>query len=602
MKLPGIKQHLHPLLRSELHIERKYLISTLVFMVLAASLEGLGIGLLVPFLESLTRPENNSFRTGLAWIDHYILDVDGPPLSRLYRTSALLMGAVWLRGAFEFLANASHATLTQNILHRLRSKIIDQIQHVALSFFSLVPGGKILNTITTEMERLRNLFGVAAYLMSLSLLFMVYTLAIIWLSPALFGLALFFSLVLLVSINQIVKMIRNNSPQITEANGRVASIANEIIQGIRTIKAFCAEEIEKIKFVTASLELRKHTLYNNYRVSSIQPLSQALASTGLVVMVIVAVKWLVLPGYLSTSTLLITLFALFRLLPLIKQMNHARSDWAHYRGSLDNVAEMLDPEHKPFIRSGNLQFEGVHEEIRFDNVSFAYEPGVWILKNIKLHIPRGKTTAIVGASGSGKSTLVDLIPRFYEPQRGRILIDGVDIRLFDLKSLRSHIGIVSQDTFLFNDTIRANIAYGMPNATDEEIFEAARKANALEFILEMPEGFHTVLGDRGVKLSGGQRQRIAIARAILRDPDILILDEATSALDSRSEKLVQESLQLLMKNRTVLVIAHRLATVAEADKIVVLEQGRIVEEGSYEELLNMRSYFWQYYNLQFQTV
>ncbi|MFO5439511.1 MAG: ABC transporter ATP-binding protein, partial [Dolichospermum sp.] len=229
---------------------------------------------------------------------------------------------------------------------------------------------------------------------------------------------------------------------------------------------------------------------------------------------------------------------------------------------------------------------------------FDYSPNQRVLHNITLSIKQGEMTALIGSSGAGKTTLADLIPRFHDPSDGYIYVDEVDIRKFEINSLRRQIAVVSQDTFIFNTSVWKNIAYGTPKVTETEIKEAARLANALEFILEMPEGFNTQLGDRGVRLSGGQRQRIAIARALLRNPEILILDEATSALDSVSERLIQESLEKLSAGRTVIAIAHRLSTIAKADKVVVLEQGKIVEQGEYQELLQQRGKFWQYYQIQ----
>ncbi|MEM8779612.1 MAG: ATP-binding cassette domain-containing protein, partial [Cyanobacteria bacterium P01_G01_bin.49] len=237
--------------------------------------------------------------------------------------------------------------------------------------------------------------------------------------------------------------------------------------------------------------------------------------------------------------------------------------------------------------------------IEFISVDFAYTPGEPILHDVKFSIKQGETVALVGASGAGKTTLADLIPRFYDPTRGKVLIDGLDLREFKISSLRDKMAIVSQDTFIFDMTVRENIAYGVENATDADIFEAAKLANALEFIQDLPEKFETTLGDKGTRLSGGQRQRIAIARALLRDPEILILDEATSALDSVTERLIQESLEKLSKGRTVIAIAHRLSTISNADKVVVLDQGQVVEHGSYGDLLERRGSLWKYHNMQY---
>jgi subfamily B ATP-binding cassette protein MsbA len=318
-------------------------------------------------------------------------------------------------------------------------------------------------------------------------------------------------------------------------------------------------------------------------------------------MIVIALTVFVANGILQTSSLLTFLFILFRLVPAVHEINGNRSMLNSFHGSLDNIRELLRTDNKPYLRDGQVEFTGLRRAIAFESVDFGYEPEHPILHNITLTIKRGEMTAIVGASGAGKTTLVDLIPRFDDPTEGRIRLDGVDLREFQINSLRRRMAIVSQDTFIFNASIRDNIAYGVPEATPADITEAARLANALDFILELPEQFDTPLGDRGVRLSGGQRQRIAIARALLHNPEVLILDEATSALDSISERLIQDSIEKLAVGRTVIAIAHRLSTIVRADKVVVLEQGRIVEQGTYQELLAQRGRLWKYHQMQHET-
>jgi subfamily B ATP-binding cassette protein MsbA len=289
-----------------------------------------------------------------------------------------------------------------------------------------------------------------------------------------------------------------------------------------------------------------------------------------------------------------------RLVPIIQDVNGTRAVISSLHGSAENIKELLRTDNKTYFKNGKIEFSGLKRSIEFIDVDFGYDTKNLVLKNITLSIERGKMTALVGASGAGKTTLADLIPRFYDPTQGKVLIDGIDLRQFEINSLRQKLAIVSQDTFIFNTSVRNNIVYGKEGATEQEIQEAARLANALEFIQDMPEGFETQLGDRGVRLSGGQRQRIAIARALLRNPEILILDEATSALDSVSERLIQESIEKLSVGRTVIAIAHRLINIMRADKVVVLEQGEIVEQGTYNELLALRGKLWDYHQIQNQ--
>jgi subfamily B ATP-binding cassette protein MsbA len=298
--------------------------------------------------------------------------------------------------------------------------------------------------------------------------------------------------------------------------------------------------------------------------------------------------------------LLTFLFALFRLLPLVQNLNAMRGSWAFQRGSLETVATFLADTDKPYLPDGSFPLTSFDDTLELQHVWFAYRPPEMVLRDINLTIHRGETVAFVGTTGAGKSTLADVIARLYDPTHGRILLDGRDLRDYKLDYLRQAIAVVSQDTFLFNRSVRYNLAYGLNDVSDERLRWAAQQANALEFIENLEDGFDTQLGDRGTRLSGGQRQRIAIARALLRDPKILILDEATSALDSVTEQLLQEALERLMDDRTVIAIAHRLSTIEHADKVVVLEDGEVVEEGPYGKLLARRGQLWEYHSAQYQ--
>jgi subfamily B ATP-binding cassette protein MsbA len=303
------------------------------------------------------------------------------------------------------------------------------------------------------------------------------------------------------------------------------------------------------------------------------------------------------------SAIMVTyLVLLSRLLPYISQLNSARNQLARVSASIDIVYDLLRRDNKGFMQNGALRFQGLQQGIKFKGVSFTY-PGSedQVLANITLNLPKGTTLALVGSSGAGKSTLADLLPRFFDPTQGSIQIDGEDLRHYDIATIRKAMGVVSQDTFLFNNTVRYNIAYGRLEATDEEIISAAKRANAYGFIMQLPQGLDTMIGDRGIMLSGGQRQRLAIARALLQNPEILVLDEATSALDTVSERLVQQALDELSRDRTTLVIAHRLSTVQNADQIAVMDKGRVAELGTHQDLLIKGGLYSKLCSLQFDT-
>jgi subfamily B ATP-binding cassette protein MsbA len=401
-----------------------------------------------------------------------------------------------------------------------------------------------------------------------------------------------------VGLSNLIARVREASFEVPKANGQLTSIAIEFISGIRTIKASATQDFEAQRFDKANAELMKAETKVAFISELIHPLAEGMASSILIIMVIVAFNFLILAGSFKASSLLTFMFVLFRMMPLVSQVNGSRQILSRFGGSLEDIKELLRTDNKAYTTNGKIPFSGLKRSIDIVSVVFGYDPNELVLQKISLSLEKGKTIALVGASGAGKTTLADLIPRFYDPTEGRLFFDGIPLKDFEINSLRRKMAVVSQDTFIFNNTVRYNIAYGLGNINEKSIIEVAKLANAWEFIQQLPEGLDTILGDRGVRLSGGQRQRLAIARALLRDPEILILDEATSALDSVTERLIQESLEKISKGRTVIAIAHRLSTIAKADKIVVLEQGRIVEQGKYQNLLKQRGKFWKYHQMQ----
>lgn len=579
---------------------KKITILALVFSLLAATFEGFSIGFLLSFLQSLTTPNAEPIRTGFTWFDIWILAANTSAINRLYRISFLILLSTWMRAAFNYLAQVYTEMAQLHLADRLRKQIFEQLQGLPLSYFAKTRSGELINTITTEIERVKQLFSGSAFLMTRVMTAIVYFISMFWLSWQLSITSFFLFTLVGVGLSTLNKRARETSFSTSIANGHFTSIAIEFINGIRTVKAFATQDFERQRFYSASDGVVNTSTKVVLTWALVRPLAESIASTILIGMIIFAFTVFVVNGTLQVASLLTFFFVLFRVVPIVQDINGTRAHLSTLQGAAENIKELVRTDNKTYLANGKLKFNGFKHSIDIVSVDFGYEPQNLVLNNVTLSIENGKTTALVGATGAGKSTLIDLIPRFYDPTEGSVLIDGVDVREFDINSLRRRIAVVSQDTFIFNTSVTNNIAYGTRGAREVEIREAARLANALQFIEEMPEGFNTQLGDRGVRLSGGQRQRIAIARALLRDPEILILDEATSALDSVTERLIQESLEQLSVGRTVIAIAHRLSTIAKADKVVVLEQGRIVEQGKYQELLDCQGKLWEYHKMQYE--
>lgn len=569
-----------------------------LFPLLAAIFEGFGIGFLFGFLQTLISGTGKSFYTGLGWFDIWILGSNTSSLSQLCRISLLILLSTWIRALFNYLS-AVYAELTKlSLIDRLRRQIFEQLTSLGLKYFGQSQAGEITNTITNEISNLQYILDTFSFFISKGLVLLVYTVALIRISWQLTLTSFLLFSLMIVGLSSLNRRVREASFPVSVANGRFTTISVELVNSIRTVQAYATQEFERRRFYQASADVVKMSYRAKLRVAIVRPLAEGLATTILIGMIIVGMTVLVANGTLQVASLLTFLFVLFRLVPAIQELNSAIVTIISAQGSIKNIEALLSRDDKPYLFNGSIIFTGLKQGIEFMSVDFGYEPTALILRNITLSVPKGQTVALVGSSGAGKSTLADLIPRFYDPVQGAIRLDGRDLREYDITSLRRRMAIVSQDTFIFNASIRENIAYGSQEADDHAILKAARLANAVDFIQEMPEGLDTKLGDRGVRLSGGQRQRIAIARALLRDPEILILDEATSALDSVSERLIQESLEQLTVGRTVIAIAHRLSTIVNADKVIVMERGRIIEQGTYLELLGQRGSLWKYHQMQ----
>ncbi len=528
-----------------------------------------------------------------------LLSIVSPEQQLLSLTIVVIAGII-LKNLSGYINILVSSRLSQLLVNGMRKDGLRLLLDVDLDFHTKSKVGDIINQISNEVGRaagaVRTVINIFTIVVTI-LVFVAILLSISW-QLTIVSTCL---LMLVTLLNQtFIRKARNFGKILSDKSARYSTALLEILLGIRLIKGVANKDHEFQRLSTLIEDREVAEFRSQVYFAAIAPINEI--SGILAILGIVTVGRVFFSNQLdSLSTLLLTyLFILFRLLPFVGQLNSSRSGLANAIPSAEIVANFLSRENKPIMVNGSYPYKKIKEGIRFQSLTFAYPNHEnLVLDQINLWVPKGTTLALVGASGSGKSTLVDLIPRFYDPLSGAITLDGKDLRDYDLRSLRRDLGIVSQDTFLFNDSVHNNIAYSREQATHHEVIEAAKRANAYEFIIQLPDGFDTQVGDRGVMLSGGQRQRLAIARALLRDPDILILDEATSALDTVSERLVQQALEELCRNRTTIVIAHRLSTIQKADQIAVMDQGRVVEVGSHEELLRLGGYYTQLYAMQF---
>lgn len=481
----------------------------------------------------------------------------------------------------------------------LRQQCVERFLKLEIPFYTKTGLGEVLSYVNEQAQRSEQLFSRYLEMMRELLIISFLLSFLVVLSPTLTLVTVLSLTIVIVSLKRIIKGIQVHGRQAASAIENFSILIAEMIAGIRVVKSFNAELRE--------LERGKQSLYNRYNAeltafrfhSAVAPLTETIGIFILLVIIFAGTAILSSSRGATLSILLTYTLTLLRTLPRINHLNGLRSEISLLSGSFDAIQEFLSNTKELSLPDGGQPYQGLKSELVFENLTFTFannsEP---TLNNISFCVPKGKTTAIVGASGSGKSTLVDLVMRFYDPNAGNIRVDNTNLKDLQIGSWRRAIAMVSQDTFLFNASIRNNIAYGCPQKSDFEVIAAAKQAYAYDFIEELPEGFDTIVGNRGTRLSGGQRQRIAIARAILCDPDILILDEATSALDSKSERIVQKAIEEVSRTRTVIVIAHRLSTIEKADNIIVLNNGYLSEQGSHQELLAMGGMYYSLYQSQ----
>lgn len=596
MKNTKVIKILLPLLK----IHRWAIPVIIVLGVLASFLEGLGISLFIPLLQSFAQSNSQatSSNSFVGVLNKIFINIS--PRNRIIIIALCILGSIVLKNCLVYSNGILFAWFNSRIGHRLRSGIFNQLLTVSYSFLEGNDSGKLINTLASETWRTSQALSTLVSLITTICTISVYGFLLLLISWKL-TLAVSVLMVLIsLSIQFVTRQVKTLGEQAVEANSALASRMWEGLAGMKVIRAFGRESYEQERFDNASKKVVNTFLKLDILSGSVHPISEVLSAVLLLFILVIAL----LQDRNSFPTLLTFIFILYRLQPQVKQLDASRVGLIALTSAVQDVMYFLERSDKSYILSGDIPFQNLEKGIYFESVNFSYnsqeKPA---LQDISICIPQGKTTAIVGPSGAGKTTLIGLICRFSDVSTGEIYIDDCLLKDLNLTDWRHQIAIVSQDVHMFSTSVKDNIAYGRLDATEKDIdiIEAAKLANAHEFIMQLPQDYETKVGDRGVRLSGGQKQRIALARAIVRNPQILILDEATNALDTISEHLIQEALNTLSQNRTVIVIAHRLSTIEQADQIIVLNEGRVIEQGNLQQLLEQDGLFAQLYHLQYRN-
>ncbi len=598
----------------------RYASLNIIFNILSVIFNLFSLTMIIPFLNLLFLMKEGEYKAILAkgipqlkisadslvsTFNYYFAQtiLEKGKIQALIFICTLVVVIFFLKNIFRYLAMFFIANVRNGIVKDLRNAMYKKILALPLSYYSDERKGDLMSRMTTDVTEIEWTVLQSLEMIfrnPISIVFFIGTM--IYLSPKLTLIVFLLIPIPAMLIAVIARSLRRTSAKSKTRLGILFSMIEETLGGLRIIKAFNAEKFSDKKF-TDENELYTRTMTRVYRKNDLSsPLSEFLGATVLMVLIYIGGKMVLDdPPTLEASVLIFYIAVFYQVIAPSRELTTAFYSIQRGIASAERIEKIIKAEESIKEKSNATPLTIFNREIEYKNVSFAYhkkgDEG-WVLKNIDLKIQKGKTIALVGQSGSGKTTLADMLPRFYDADKGEILIDGIPIRDIQISSLRNLMGIVSQESILFNDSVFNNIAFGLQSVKEEDVVAAAKIANAHDFILQMSEKYQTNIGDRGSKMSGGQRQRIAIARAVLKNPPILILDEATSALDSESERLVQDALNNLMKSRTSVVIAHRLSTIQHADEIIVLQKGEIAERGNHSELLAKNGAYRKLYDMQ----
>jgi ATP-binding cassette, subfamily B, bacterial MsbA len=582
--------------------ERLFALSVMALMV-TSLFEGFQLSFIVPLTDRVFNHKPIVLPSQVPkFLENIVVWLNGLEPQRIFWSLPfIVITAMVLKNGFIYLSSYLMNNIAQKVMRDVRFRLFEKIQNLSLDYFSKKRAGELISRITHDVSIVENAvsYGITdlfqqtfKIIVCVSIAFSIHFKA---------ALVIFFIFPLLwFPISQIGRKLRKIATRTQERMADINSILLETISGVKVVKAFCTEQYEISRFKEKNQDYYRLKLKSTKRLLLLSPITEIF---GVICGVLMIFWWgrQVMEGQLSSGIFILFFASIMSIISPIKKLGNVNALTQQGLSANLRIYDVLDKEPTVKEKPSAMDLPIIQKGITFADVWFCYDAESGdVLKDINLNIKAGQLIAIVGPTGTGKSTLVNLIPRFYDPRCGAVKIDDIDLREVTFRSLRQQIGIVAQETFLFNDSVKANIAYGTPEATFGQIEMAARKAYSHRFINEMPEGYDTVIGDRGFRLSGGEKQRISIARAILKNPPILILDEATSQLDSESEKYVQEALDGLMKGRTVIAIAHRLSTVIKADRIIVLDQGRIVGDDKHDKLLESCPLYRRLYETQFQ--